>query len=99
MSLFSSTQPSIRARILPKFPAQVVAGSGITITKSGGVYTFEVPETVQAAVTVAALPTAGTVGRRRVVTDSTTTTFNAIVSGGGANKIPVWDDGTNWRVG
>ena len=41
MGLFSSTQPSLRARILPRFPAQVLAGSGITITKSGGTYTFE----------------------------------------------------------
>ena len=34
------TQPSLRARILPRFPAQVLAGTGITITKSGGTYTF-----------------------------------------------------------
>lgn len=40
MALFSSTQPSLRARILPRFPAQVLAGSGITIDKSGGTYTF-----------------------------------------------------------
>jgi len=37
---FSSTQPSLRARILPRFPARVVAGTGITITKSGLTYTF-----------------------------------------------------------
>lgn len=42
MPLFSSTQPSIRARILPKFPAQVLAGNGMLITKSGGKYIFEV---------------------------------------------------------
>lgn len=40
MPLFSSTQPSLRARILPRFPAQVLAGSGMVITKSGGTYTF-----------------------------------------------------------
>lgn len=40
MALFSSTQPSLRARVLPRFPAQVVAGSGMVITKSGGTYTF-----------------------------------------------------------
>lgn len=40
MALFSSTQPSLRARILPRFPAQVLAGSGMVITKSGGTYTF-----------------------------------------------------------
>src|SRR5262245_35184303 len=41
MALFSSVQPSIRARILPKFPARVVAGSGITITKTGLTYQFD----------------------------------------------------------
>lgn len=40
MPMFSSTQPSIRARILPRFPARVLAGTGITITKSGGTYIF-----------------------------------------------------------
>lgn len=42
MSLFSSTQPSIRARVLARFPVNVVAGSGMTITKSGITYTFAV---------------------------------------------------------
>jgi hypothetical protein len=39
---FSSTQPSLRARVLTKFPARVIAGAGITITKSGGNFTFSV---------------------------------------------------------
>ena len=37
---FSSTQPSLRARVLSKFPARVLAGSGMVINKSGGTYTF-----------------------------------------------------------
>jgi hypothetical protein len=40
MPIFSTSQPSIRARLLPRFPAQVLAGTGITITKSGGTYVF-----------------------------------------------------------
>lgn len=40
MALFSSTQPSIRARVLPRFPANVLAGTGIVITKNGGTYIF-----------------------------------------------------------
>jgi hypothetical protein len=36
------SQPTLRARILPRFPANVLAGTGITITKSGGTYTFAV---------------------------------------------------------
>jgi hypothetical protein len=38
---FSSTQPSLRARVLARFPAQVLAGNGIIITKSGGTYIFD----------------------------------------------------------
>lgn len=102
MALFSSTQPSLRARILPRFPARVLAGTGITITKSGGAYTFAVtPSTIYftTTTTVSSLPAAGTAGRRHFVTDATVTTFASVVSGGGVNKVPVYDDGTNWRVG
>jgi hypothetical protein len=49
--------------------------------------------------TVAGLGTAGTAGRRSIVTDATVTTFASVVVGGGANKVPVYDDGTNWRIG
>lgn len=48
---------------------------------------------------VSALPAAGTAGRRRFVTDANATTFGAVVAGGGANGVPVYDDGTNWRIG
>ena len=49
--------------------------------------------------TVATLPAAGTAGTRKFVTDATATTFGTIVAGTGANKVPVYDDGTNWRIG
>lgn len=50
---------------------------------------------------VSALPSAGTVGAgaRAFVTDATATTFASTVAGGGANKVPVVSDGTNWIVG
>jgi hypothetical protein len=45
-------------------------------------------------------PTAATsVGARAFVTNSSVTTFNTIVAGGGTSKVPVFFDGTNWRVG
>jgi len=50
-------------------------------------------------VAVSALPAAGTAGRRRFVSDANATTFASIVAGGGANVVPVYDDGTNWRIG
>ena len=49
--------------------------------------------------TVATLPTAGTIGRRAFVTDATATTFASTVVGGGTNKVPVYDNGTNWVIG
>lgn len=53
------------------------------------------------AVTVAQLPAAATagVGARATVTDATATTFASTVAGGGANKVPVYSDGTNWKIG
>jgi len=50
-------------------------------------------------VTVAELTPVGTVGRKAFVTDATVTTFASVVAGGGANGVPVYDDGTNWRIG
>ena len=64
-----------------------------TILTTGGVR--------QDTVTVANLPAAGTVGNgtRYFVTDATATTFASVVAGGGANNVPVYSDGTNWRIG
>lgn len=48
--------------------------------------------------TVGTLPS-GAAGDRTMVTDANATTFNSIVAGGGANTVPVYHDGTNWRIG
>ena len=52
-------------------------------------------------VTVANLPSAVTsgVGARAFVTDSSVSTFGTTVAGGGSTKVPVYSDGTNWKVG
>ena len=52
-------------------------------------------------VTVANLPSAATVGvgSRSFVTDSSVSTFGSTVAGGGSTKVPVYSDGTNWKVG
>lgn len=51
--------------------------------------------------TVAGLPTiaASGQGARRLVTDANATTFASIVAGGGANIVPVFNNGTNWIIG
>ena len=51
--------------------------------------------------TVSTLPSASAsgTGYRAFVTDATVTTFASTVAGGGANKVPVYSDGTNWKIG
>lgn len=49
--------------------------------------------------TVAKLPANAAQGARGFVTDATATTFASVVAGGGANKVPVCFDGTNWIIG
>ena len=59
------------------------------------------PYVKTASTTVALLPAAGTAGAgaRSFVTDASATTFLSTVAGGGANKVPVVSDGTNWLIG
>ena len=51
--------------------------------------------------TVATLPSAVTSGKgaRAFVTDALGPTFGATVVTGGAIAVPVYSDGTNWKVG
>jgi hypothetical protein len=51
--------------------------------------------------TVNTLPSASAsgTGYRAFVTDATATTFASTVAGGGANKVPVYSDGTDWKIG
>ncbi len=56
------------------------------------------------AYTVAQLPAASTalLGTRSVVTNSNaalTAGIGAVVAAGGSNVVPVFCDGTNWRIG
>ena len=47
------------------------------------------------------IPSASTVGvgARAFVTDATATTFASVYTGGSTNNVPVYSDGTNWRIG
>jgi hypothetical protein len=48
-----------------------------------------------------AIPNAATMGQgaRAFVSDATVSTFATAYTGGGANKVPVYSDGTVWRIG
>lgn len=48
--------------------------------------------------TVSTLPT-GAKGARSFVSDATSSTFNAAAVGSGSNNVPVFHDGTGWKVG
>jgi len=57
---------------------------------------IQTPPTTVAGLVAAATAGAGT---KNFVSDATATTFASIVAGGGANVVPVYSDGTNWRIG
>lgn len=80
------------------FGAVARDGAGIKIVGGDGtsVGWIKVP-----GVVVASLPAAATAGAgaRSFVTDALTPTYGAAVTGGGAVKIPVYSDGSNWIVG
>ena len=57
---------------------------------------------LQPVFVVSQLSPTGHTGARSFVSNSTvdaTGNFGAIVAGGGAYTVPVWCDGTNWRIG
>jgi hypothetical protein len=51
--------------------------------------------------TVATLPDAASLGAgaRAFVIDSSVSTFGTTVAGGGTTGVPVYSDGTDWKVG
>lgn len=74
---------------------------GTTIKAASGVISALAQCHVYSPCIVSALP-AGAQGDRGMVTDSTVTLaagLGNIVAGTGANIVPVYHDGTNWRIG
>jgi hypothetical protein len=62
------------------------------------------PISITTGLTVAVLnavlpPAVYGAGARAFATDALSPTFGATVAGGGAVKVPVYSDGTNWKVG
>ena len=81
-----------------------LAGSttNITIGSTTGTSTTTINGiTKQQTYTVATLPSAVTsgVGATSFVTDALAPAFGGTVAGGGAVAMPVYSDGTNWKVG
>jgi hypothetical protein len=81
-------------------------GSNLLIVDTAGAASsvnISAPSMTTTPIAVSALPAVGPfVGTRTFVNNSTVVAsgnFGAIVAGGGANTVPVYSDGTNWRIG
>ena len=81
------------------------ASGSTTVINIGTAYTSSTPTITtlnglikQQTYTVANLPT-GTSGSRSFVTNALAPSFGAAVVGGGAVGVPVYHDGTSWKVG
>jgi len=95
---FSASDLSATATV----SAGTTVGAGTSVSAGTSVTAATFVKT--GAVAVGSLPSAVTAGAgaHEFVTDSTVVAagnFGAIVAGGGANGVPVYSDGTNWRIG
>lgn len=85
---------------LAKVPIGYLEGSPVALEPEWLRYlTLDFPRAVIPRVyLVADLPTAESASRA-FVSDANATTFASVVAGGGANFVPVYADGTSWRIG
>lgn len=85
---------------LSRTAASTLAIGNGTAGNATGIVKFKTD--VTAPGTVAQLPSSPVEGMRASVTDATaalTAGIGTIVAGSGANHVPVYYDGTNWRIG
>lgn len=87
-TVVTSAQPNITS-----------TGTLTGLTVSGNINTGGIVKT--GSFTTSNLPTASTAGAgaRAFVTDSIFQTWGQTYTGGGSNAVPVWSDGTNWKIG
>lgn len=73
------------------------AGKVLTCNNADGSSNWQAPAKV--VYTVSTLPASPSQGDVAMVTDATATTFHSVVAGTGSSVVPVFYDGTNWRIG
>lgn len=100
LPVFSTGNGDARKASVSILLAYIAANLGTASANSltASLYTKVTP------VAVSSLPTAATAGAgaRASVNNATQTLtagIGAVVAGGGANTVPVFCDGTNWRIG
>lgn len=81
------------------FGTKTVTYTGATVFQES--YSLTAISRNLGAVLVSALPTPSNALKnvRALVTDATATTFLSTVAGSGGNTVPVFCDGTNWKIG
>lgn len=98
--IFSTDEGDLRKATLTTLMTYIRANLGDAVAD-----TLVASEYIKAtSMTVANLTSASTAGAgaRATVTDATQTLtagIGATVAGGGANIVPVFSDGTNWKIG
>jgi hypothetical protein len=104
-NVYPANDPDIEVHIKTQGNFEINYDSGntiLTMAVKPANSVFEFTGAVKPLVTtVASLPAAATAGAgaKAFVTNATATTFASVVAGGGANGVPVYSDGTNWRIG
>lgn len=76
--------------------ALLAIGNGTVGDFSGA---LKLTRLVTAPLTFATLPASPSTGARCMITDATSTVFATLAATGGANIMPVFYDGTNWKIG
>lgn len=102
-----STTTAIASRQADEFAIQASAlrledgneavGKVLTCNHADGSSNWQAPAKV--VYTVATLPASPSQGDVAMVTDATATTFHSVVAGTGSSIVPVFYDGTDWRIG
>ena len=82
-----------------------ITASGLNVTGNANVGNIGATATVvtrslHTGVAVSALPAAAgaNAGAIQYITDASATTIGNTVAGGGANKVMVWSNGSNWKI-
>ena len=88
---------AIQASALRLEDGNQAVGKVLTCNHADGSSNWAAPAKV--VYTVATLPATPAQGDVAMVTDATATAFRSIVAGTGSNIVPVFNDGTNWRIG
>lgn len=80
------------------FVSEGNATIGGSVVASGTASAYLI-QTASLAVSELPVPVVSLAGSRSFVSDATVTTFASIVVGGSTNSVPVYCDGTDWRIG